>query len=178
MLAFHQQPDVTYLPCFENDDLSCRLHVFHVVCRANHHSRSRVNSSLQVVGGCKPSTVAAEVELHSHPGALVRSTQGPSWGIQKSILTDFSGNVGDSRQMLTKTRKWLQERGRDTPTKGHLWVLHSHRLFLAPQLVRISIERYAITWGCRMAGSTALAVREFFIDSLLVRIHYIIIMIR
>ena len=43
-------------------------------------------------------------------------------GIPKSILTDFSANVGDSRQMLTKTRKWLQERGRDTPTKGLLWI--------------------------------------------------------
>ena len=26
-------PEVNYLPCFENDDLPCRLHVFHVVCR-------------------------------------------------------------------------------------------------------------------------------------------------
>ena len=46
-------------------------------------------------------------------------------GIQKSILKDFSGNVGDSRQMLTKARKWLQERGRDTPTKGLLWQGHT-----------------------------------------------------
>ena len=45
-------------------------------------------------------------------------------GIQKSILTDFSGNVGDSRQMLTKTGQWLQERGWVTPTKGLLWTLH------------------------------------------------------
>ena len=48
---FHQQPEVNHLPCFENDDLPCRLHVFHVVCRVNHHSRNRVNSSLQVAGG-------------------------------------------------------------------------------------------------------------------------------
>ena len=26
--AVHQQPEVNYLPCFENDDLPCRLHVF------------------------------------------------------------------------------------------------------------------------------------------------------
>jgi hypothetical protein len=42
-------------------------------------------------------------------------------GIQKSILTDFGGNVGDFRQMLTKTGQRLQERGWDTPTKGLLW---------------------------------------------------------
>ena len=46
----HQQPQVNYLPCFENGDLPCRLHVFHVVW-VNHHSRNRVNSSLQVAGG-------------------------------------------------------------------------------------------------------------------------------
>ena len=54
------------------------------------------------------------------------------WGIQTSILTDFLGNVGDSRQMLTKTRKWLQERGRDTPTKGLLSV--------GEMLTRIRVE--------------------------------------
>ena len=48
----HQPPEVNYIPCFENDELPCRLHVFHVVCRANHRFRNRVNSSLQVVGGC------------------------------------------------------------------------------------------------------------------------------
>ena len=42
-------------------------------------------------------------------------------GIQKSILKKNPGNMGDSRQMSTKTRKWLQERGLDTPTKGLLW---------------------------------------------------------
>jgi hypothetical protein len=42
-------------------------------------------------------------------------------GIQKSVVTDFLGNVGDSRQMLTKTSQWLQERASDTPTKGLLW---------------------------------------------------------
>jgi len=50
----HQQPEVNYLTCFENDDLPCRLHVFHVVCRVNHYSRNRVNNSLQVAGGCPP----------------------------------------------------------------------------------------------------------------------------
>jgi len=43
-------------------------------------------------------------------------------GIQKSILTDCSGNLGDSREMLTKTGQRLQERGRDTPTKGLSWI--------------------------------------------------------
>ena len=47
----HQQPEVNYSPCFENDHLPCRLHVFHVVCRVNHYSRNKVDSSLQVVGG-------------------------------------------------------------------------------------------------------------------------------
>ena len=31
--------------------IPCRLHVFHEVCRVNHHSRSWVNSSLQVLSG-------------------------------------------------------------------------------------------------------------------------------
>ena len=43
-------------------------------------------------------------------------------GIQNSILTKISGNVGDSPQMLTKTSQWLQERASDTPTKGPLWL--------------------------------------------------------
>ena len=47
-------------------------------------------------------------------------------GIQKSILIDFSGNVGDSRQMLTKTGRRLQERAWDTPTKGLLWATRPH----------------------------------------------------
>ena len=47
----HQPPEVNYLPCFKIDDLPCILHVFHVVCRVNNHSRNRVNSSLQVAGG-------------------------------------------------------------------------------------------------------------------------------
>ena len=34
--GYHQQPEVNYLPCFENDDLPCRLHEKHVVCRVNH----------------------------------------------------------------------------------------------------------------------------------------------
>ena len=50
----HQQPVVNYLPCFENDDVPCRLHVFHVVCRVHHRSRNRVNSSLQVAGPRTP----------------------------------------------------------------------------------------------------------------------------
>ena len=49
--AFHRQPEVNYLPCFGNDDLPCRLHKKHVVCRVNHRSRNRVNSSPQVAGG-------------------------------------------------------------------------------------------------------------------------------
>ena len=45
---------MNYLPFLENDDLPFRLHLFHVVSRVNHHSRNRVNSSLQVVGGWTP----------------------------------------------------------------------------------------------------------------------------
>ena len=47
----HLPPEVNYSTCFENDDLPCRLHEKHVVCRVNHHSRNRVNKSLQVAGG-------------------------------------------------------------------------------------------------------------------------------
>ena len=47
--AFHQQPEVNYSGRFEKGDFPCRLHVFDVVCRVNHHSRNRVNSSLEVV---------------------------------------------------------------------------------------------------------------------------------
>ena len=36
----HQPPDVNYSPCFENADLSCRLHEKHVVCRVNHRYRN------------------------------------------------------------------------------------------------------------------------------------------
>ena len=54
-MKYHQPPEVNYLPCFENDDLPSRLHVFHVfhaVCRGNRPSQNGLNSSLQVVGGC------------------------------------------------------------------------------------------------------------------------------
>ena len=52
----HQQPEVNYLPCFENDDLPCSLNVFHEVCRVNQHSRNGANSSLQVGGGGRART--------------------------------------------------------------------------------------------------------------------------
>ena len=52
----HQQPEVNYSPCFENDYLPCRLHEKHAVCRANHHSRNRVNGSLQVLSGRQASS--------------------------------------------------------------------------------------------------------------------------
>ena len=39
VLRTHQQPEVTYLPCFENDDLPCRLHEKHVVCSVNHQGK-------------------------------------------------------------------------------------------------------------------------------------------
>ena len=83
-------------------------------------------------------------------------------GIEKSILTDFSGNMGDSRQMLTKTRKRLQERGRDTPTKSLLWLtwrgrLHSSRhphslasSFIYTQFTRSS--SYAQPLDCPSVG--------------------------
>ena len=50
-LCMHQPPLVDYSPSFENDYLPSRLHEQHVVCRVNHRSRNRVNSSLQVAGG-------------------------------------------------------------------------------------------------------------------------------
>ena len=56
------------------------------------------------------------VTLNASPRKALRG------GIQKSILTDFLENMCDSRQMLTKTSQWLQERASDTPTKGLLWI--------------------------------------------------------
>jgi len=49
--SFHQQSEVNYLPCFQDDDLPFRLHEKHAVCKV-HRSRNRVNSSHQVAGGC------------------------------------------------------------------------------------------------------------------------------
>ena len=61
------------------------------------------------------------------------SVQGGSWfcmqraapprkalrgGIQKSILTDLSGNVGDSRQMLTKNGAMAPRTGLGYPHEG------------------------------------------------------------
>ena len=43
-------------------------------------------------------------------------TQGSSWGTQKTFLTDFPENVGDSRQMLIKISQWLQKRASDALT--------------------------------------------------------------
>ena len=60
----------------------------------------------------------AETKRHTATQVPRKALRG---GIQKSILTDFSGNVGDSRQSLSKTSQWLQERASDTPTKGLLW---------------------------------------------------------
>ena len=47
----HQPPEVNYSPCFENDDLPCRVKSKTFLCRMNQGSRNRVDSSLQVVGG-------------------------------------------------------------------------------------------------------------------------------
>ena len=63
--VYHQQPEVNYLPCFENDDLPSRLHEKHVVYRVKNRSRNRINSSLQVAGGRsgtrRPSAIALGV---------------------------------------------------------------------------------------------------------------------
>jgi len=51
------------------------------------------------------------------------ATQGPSRGYSKANLQQtcqFSRTI--SRKMAPRTRKRLQERGRDTPTKGLLWI--------------------------------------------------------
>ena len=74
----HQQPEVNYLPCFENDDLPCRLHEKHVVCRVNHHSRSRVDSSLQVAGGRKSEGGSEGQQVVCH-GGFSFMTLGPSF---------------------------------------------------------------------------------------------------
>ena len=72
-------------------------------------------------------TFSSRFTKADRPGVDVPPRKALRGGIQKSILTDLSGNVGISRQMMTKTRKWLQERGRDTPTKGFLWHRLVHR---------------------------------------------------
>ena len=46
-------------------------------------------------------------------------------------MTDFLGNVGDSRQMLMKTSQWLQERAPDTLTKGLFWLGGEHPISLS-----------------------------------------------
>ena len=51
----HQPPEVNYFPRFKKGDFSWRLHEKHAVCRVNHHSRNRVDSSLQVVSGGRAS---------------------------------------------------------------------------------------------------------------------------
>jgi len=65
VVRYHRQPEVNYPPCFKNDDLPCRLHVFHVFCRVNHHSRNRVNSSLQVAGGSHVQIMERGVPLYT-----------------------------------------------------------------------------------------------------------------
>ena len=50
-LPYHHPPEVNCLPCFENDDLPCRVKSGTLLFRVNPGSRNRVNSLLQEVGG-------------------------------------------------------------------------------------------------------------------------------
>ena len=77
----------------------------HISCKIRGRTEVRATQSSSV-----------SVWLSSPPRKALRG------GIQKTILAEFSGNVGDSRQMLTKTSQWLQERASDTPKKGLLWM--------------------------------------------------------
>ena len=54
-----------------------------------------------------------------------RTTQGPSWGYSKVNLQQICQFLTTiSRKMAPRTRKRLQERGQDNPTKGLLWISH------------------------------------------------------
>ena len=115
----HQQPEVNYLPCFENDDLPCRLHEKHVVCRENHRFRNRVNSSLQVAGGCagarrhtgSPSRQPVLKPREREVERVVRhdTTPGPSNPIPRTFLEplgrSWSHFVGIYHQKLSNLQK-------------------------------------------------------------------------
>ena len=64
---------------------------------------------------------AREHASSSDPENLQGPRKALRGGIQKSILTDFSGNMGDSRQMLTKMSQWLQEREEKTRKRLFVW---------------------------------------------------------
>ena len=100
---------------------------------------------------------------HLHPRKALRGD------IQKSILKDFSGKVGNSRQMLTKTRKWLQERGRDTPTKGLLWYRCRAKRHEIKQQILVSggkgtVEESRKLIHHKVVQNTSSAKREHFKD--------------
>ena len=79
----HQQPEVNYLPSFENDDLPCRLHEKNVVCRVNHRSRNRVNSSLQVAGGRHAPRARGRANMaHARPSTPDLSKSTPPYNRQ------------------------------------------------------------------------------------------------
>ena len=70
----------------------------------------------------------------SHPRKALRG------GIQKSILTDFLGNVGDSRQMLTKIGQTAPRTGTEYPHEGPFVV----SVFACPP--QRALARFVFSW--------------------------------
>ena len=63
-------------------------------------------------------------------GASTNPRKALRGGIQKSTLKDVSGNVGDSRQRLTKIRNGSKNKDW-IPTKGLLWTVDSSETLIA-----------------------------------------------
>ena len=71
--------------------------------------------------------IASETERQS-ASERENATQGPSNPQSKVIFGRFRQLlVINAHEMAPRTRRWLQERGRDTPTKGLLWYLDAWR---------------------------------------------------
>jgi len=62
---------------------------------------------------------------------LYGTMQGPSWGYFKVIFYQVCKLLTATRnKMPPRTGKRLQDRGRDTPTKGLMWLLYRGTLLL------------------------------------------------
>ena len=101
--------------------VSCRVKGLGFGCQRYGLSFQGVGSRMCVQQGSPPHALA-HVHLRArHRNRLRGTTQGPSWGYSKVNLQQtcqFLTTI--SRRMAPSTMKRLQERGRDTPTKGLL----------------------------------------------------------
>ena len=110
--SIHQQPEVNYLPRFSPQLISLERYTMSVY-RAGEIDLFE-NLDIVHIRLLEYGRMAGFPQ--SSPRTALRG------GMQKSLLQDFSGHPGVSRQKLTNTRQQLQERVRDTPTKGLLWI--------------------------------------------------------